>query len=142
MPGCGAGAYVVFFEWNDAEIRPEAAALLDGAIENWRGCADSRVLVSGYADRSGGAPNNRRVSQHRAVSVEGYLAAHGIPAATIEVVAKGEAEPRVATADGVREVQNRRVEIVFSWLDGAAPAPADPADPAATAGNPLPSVTP
>ena len=136
VPGCGAGAYVVFFDWNDAEIRPEAAAILDGAIQSWRECMGSQVLVTGYADRSGGAPNNQRISQSRAVSVEGYLASRGIPAATIGIAARGESEPRVETADGVREVQNRRVEIVF-------PATEMPASPSPEAtGNRWPTVTP
>ena len=135
-PGCGEGAYVVFFDWNDVEIRPEAAAILDGAIESWRGCMGSQVLVTGHADRSGQARNNQHVAQHRAGSVEAYLTAHGIPVATIGIVAKGESEPRVETADGVREVQNRRVEIVFSWTDPSTPPLAE------TAGNPPPTVTP
>jgi len=36
-----------------------------------------------------------------------------VPANEISVVAKCEREPLVATADGVREAQNRRVEIVL-----------------------------
>lgn len=138
-PGCGVGTYVVFFDWNDAAIRFEAAAILDGAIQNWRGCMDGRMLVSGFADRSGGAPNNQRISRRRAIAVEGYLAAHGISAAAIQIDAKGETEPRVATADGVREVQNRRVEITFAWPQGAGPVSDYPPEPA---GNPTPDVTP
>ena len=37
----------------------------------------------------------------------------GMNANDIAVVAKGETEPLVSTADGVREPRNRRVEIVF-----------------------------
>ena len=37
----------------------------------------------------------------------------GIPASSIVVIGKGESQPLVPTADGVREPQNRRVEIVI-----------------------------
>ena len=37
----------------------------------------------------------------------------GIAANDIAVFAKGESEPLVATTDGVREPQNRRVEIIL-----------------------------
>ena len=37
----------------------------------------------------------------------------GVPANQIAVLGKGEASPLVPTADGVREPQNRRVEIVL-----------------------------
>ena len=40
-------------------------------------------------------------------------AGRGIPDARISSEAFGEANPRVPTADGVRELQNRRVEITY-----------------------------
>jgi outer membrane protein OmpA-like peptidoglycan-associated protein len=42
--------------------------------------------------------------------VRGYLAGNGA-AAQLVTEAYGESNPRVPTADGVREIQNRRVEI-------------------------------
>jgi hypothetical protein len=45
------------------------------------------------------------------------LVRQGVPADAIAVVGRGEANPLVATGDGVREPQNRRVEIV---IDGGA----------------------
>ena len=38
----------------------------------------------------------------------------GVPAASIVVVGRGESQPLVPTADGVKEPQNRRVEIVYT----------------------------
>ncbi|MFA7597294.1 MAG: flagellar motor protein MotB, partial [Novosphingobium sp.] len=46
-------------------------------------------------------------------SVRDYLTARGIPGDRITSEAFGEANPRVPTADGVRELQNRRVEITY-----------------------------
>jgi len=37
----------------------------------------------------------------------------GVPAAAIQTVGRGQTNPLVPTADGVREPQNRRVEITF-----------------------------
>jgi OmpA-OmpF porin, OOP family len=36
-----------------------------------------------------------------------------VPAQAITVIGRGESNPLVATGDGVREPQNRRVEIVI-----------------------------
>ena len=41
------------------------------------------------------------------------LIANGVPADIIVIRGAGESEPLVPTADGVREPQNRRVEIVI-----------------------------
>jgi len=38
---------------------------------------------------------------------------NGVPANAIVIIGKGESQPLVPTADGVREPQNRRVEIVL-----------------------------
>ena len=42
-----------------------------------------------------------------------YLEGKGIPSGIISTQAFGESAPRVDTADGVRELQNRRVEITY-----------------------------
>ena len=47
-----------------------------------------------------------------AVALE-LLVREGVPGSDISVVALGEGQPMVPTADGVREAQNRRVEIVL-----------------------------
>jgi outer membrane protein OmpA-like peptidoglycan-associated protein len=53
------------------------------------------------------------LSLRRANAVKGALVQNGVPATAISVVGKGESQPLVQTADGVREPQNRRVEIVI-----------------------------
>jgi outer membrane protein OmpA-like peptidoglycan-associated protein len=53
------------------------------------------------------------LSQRRADAVKAELVRQGIPANEIVTHAKGESEPLVPTANGVREPSNRRVEIVF-----------------------------
>jgi outer membrane protein OmpA-like peptidoglycan-associated protein len=40
------------------------------------------------------------------------LVRDGVPAQAITVVGRGESKPLAPTGDGVREAQNRRVEIV------------------------------
>ena len=45
--------------------------------------------------------------------MKSYLAGKGVPDAAMSTEAFGESKPLVDTADGVREPQNRRVEITF-----------------------------
>ncbi|MCA0304633.1 MAG: OmpA family protein, partial [Proteobacteria bacterium] len=49
----------------------------------------------------------------RANAVKDALVRNGVPAQAITVVGKGQTDLLVKTADGVREPQNRRVEIVI-----------------------------
>ncbi|MGH6916532.1 MAG: OmpA family protein, partial [Geminicoccaceae bacterium] len=59
---------------------------------------------------------NQALSERRARNVAQALTQRGIPTTTMQVEGHGETQPRVPTADGVREPQNRRVEIVFGGL--------------------------
>jgi len=110
---CTPGPYIVFFDWDKSDITPEAAGILDNAISNYQNCGNASVMLAGHADRSGAASYNVGLSQRRADSVKGYLSARGIPGGVIGTEAFGEGQPRVATADGVRELQNRRVEVTY-----------------------------
>ena len=73
----------------------------------------TRIEVAGHADRSGTPQYNQRLSQRRADNVAAELVRRGVPRNAIVVTAFGESRPLVPTADGVREPQNRRVEIVL-----------------------------
>jgi outer membrane protein OmpA-like peptidoglycan-associated protein/opacity protein-like surface antigen len=110
---CTPGPYIVFFDWDKSDITPEAASILDNAISNYANCQNTQVMLAGHADRSGSASYNVGLSQRRADSVKSYLTGRGIPDSVIGTEAFGESRPRVETADGVRELQNRRVEVMY-----------------------------
>ncbi len=78
---------------------------------NYRACNWNNLTVVGHADRSGSNAYNNTLSQKRAINVADMLRP-AVPGANVTVEYRGEEEPRVPTEDGVREPQNRRVEIL------------------------------
>ena len=92
---------------------PQAAAILDNAAQQYASTGSARVVLSGHADRSGSDQYNVGLSQRRADNVRQYLAGRGVPEGAMTTEAFGESRPLVETADGVREPQNRRVEITY-----------------------------
>lgn len=108
---CNTGPYIVFFDWDSTVISPDASTILESAAVSTAGCTNGRFSVSGYADRSGSDRYNMGLSGRRADVVRDFLTGKGVPVASITTHAFGETNPRVPTADGVRELQNRRVEI-------------------------------
>ena len=70
-------------------------------------------MLAGHADRSGTPKYNVALSERRNTAVRSYLEGRSVPAGVISTQAFGESAPRVETADGVRELQNRRVEITY-----------------------------
>jgi outer membrane protein OmpA-like peptidoglycan-associated protein/outer membrane protein W len=105
--------YLVFFDWDKADLTAEAKQIIATAADNAKKGNISRIRATGHADRSGPEKYNMRLSMRRAQAVKAELVRLGIPEKDIALVAKGETEPLVPTPDGVREPQNRRVEILF-----------------------------
>jgi outer membrane protein OmpA-like peptidoglycan-associated protein/opacity protein-like surface antigen len=113
VPVQAVGPFIVFFDWDRSDITPQAAAILDNAAAAYQQTGQAQVVLAGHADRSGSADYNVGLSQRRADAVRSYLAGRGVPSGAIATEAFGESRPLVETADGVREPQNRRVEITF-----------------------------
>jgi outer membrane protein OmpA-like peptidoglycan-associated protein len=108
-----ARTYLVFFDWDRADLNDRARQIVAEAAQNSTRVQTTRIEVSGHADRSGTPQYNQRLSQRRADAVAAELERRGVPRSAIVVQAFGESRPLVPTADGVREPQNRRVEIVL-----------------------------
>lgn len=105
--------FLVFFDWNRADITGLAENIIQSAVAETRRVDKVRLRLTGHADRSGASRYNQRLSMRRANAVSQRLQQLGIGASDIVVLAKGESEPLVTTDDGVREPQNRRVEIIL-----------------------------
>ena len=112
-PTCNEGPYIVFFDWDQSDITPEAASVLNSAVTAYRDCGNASVMLAGHTDRSGTVTYNQGLAERRNASVRDYMTGRGIPSARISSEAFGESQPRVPTADGVRELQNRRVEVTY-----------------------------
>ena len=107
------GPFIVFFDWDRSDITPQAAGILDNAAAQYAQTGNAQVVLAGHADRSGSDQYNVGLSQRRAENVRQYLSGRGVPEGSMRTEAFGESRPLVETADGVREPQNRRVEITY-----------------------------
>jgi outer membrane protein OmpA-like peptidoglycan-associated protein len=112
-PVCNTGPYIVFFDWDKSNLRPDAASVLDNAVAQYANCGNAKVMLAGHADKSGSASYNVGLSQRRNTTVRGYLESKGVAGSAITTEAFGETAPLVQTADGEREPQNRRVEVSY-----------------------------
>ncbi len=109
-----ARSYQVFFDWDRADLTERARQVVAEAAQASQRVQVTRIVVSGHTDTTGSAPYNRRLSVRRADTVAGELVRLGVPRAAITSQGYGFSHPLVATGPGVREPQNRRVEIVFN----------------------------
>jgi len=105
--------YLVFFDWDKYSLTPRATQIIAEAASDSRTAATTTISVSGYTDTSGTPVYNQGLSERRAKSVAAQLVTDGVPMSEIEIHAYGETHLLVPTGPGVREPQNRRVEIVL-----------------------------
>jgi len=110
-------SYLVFFDFNKSDLTPQAASIVNQAAANAGPAKVTQLTVTGHTDTVGSDAYNMRLSRRRAESVAAQLEKDGIPSSEIAIVAKGKRDLLVPTADGVKEPQNRRVQIVY---DGGA----------------------
>lgn len=112
--------YLVFFDWNKADITPAAQRTIQDAVNTFGKGPSARVHVIGHTDTSGSPAYNQRLSVRRAESVKRSLVNLGIPAANVTTEGRGESQLLVQTGPNVREPSNRRAQI----LNRGASAPA------------------
>ena len=105
--------FIVFFDWNKANVTHAADKVIATAISESKRLGASQIDIVGNADKSGTERYNQKLSLQRALAVKAKLVARGVPASKITTSAHGDDTPLVETARGVREPANRRVEIHF-----------------------------
>jgi OOP family OmpA-OmpF porin len=111
-PVAAARTFLVFFDWSKADLTDRARQIIGEAAAS-RGAGVTRIEVNGFTDRSGPADYNMQLSIRRANAVAAELVRRGVPRNEIVTRGFGEENNLVPTADGVREPQNRRVEIIL-----------------------------
>jgi outer membrane protein OmpA-like peptidoglycan-associated protein len=104
--------YLVFFDWNSAVVGPSGGEVIALAAQAFKAGSPVTVQVTGFTDTSGSADYNQKLSERRANAVAAVLVQDGVPQTNLVVTGRGQNDLRVPTPDGVREPQNRRVEIV------------------------------
>jgi hypothetical protein len=121
-PPVQATSFMVFFDWDRSNLSAQAESTIGQAANAYKTTGSARVTATGHTDTSGPENYNMALSLRRANTVKDSLVRNGVPASAISVIGKGESQPLVQTADGVREPQNRRVEIVVGGGQTATPA--------------------
>jgi len=104
-------AYVVFFDFDKSDLKPEARRIIAGAVKAINAGNGVRIQIDGFTDTMGTVPYNIKLSDRRGDAVEQELIRDGVPAGMIAVDGKGKSDLLVQTADEVREPKNRRATI-------------------------------
>ncbi len=113
----------VYFETNQAVIKPESFKLLDEIADILKEHPElTKIRVEGHTDSRGNNAANKTLSQGRAEAVVTYLVSKGVAATRLEGIGYGEEKPLVKETDDASRAKNRRVDFfVTERNDGGKP---------------------
>lgn len=103
----------MFFDWDKANLTARSEGIVRDAAGYSSHAQYTRIDVNGNTDTSGTPVYNQGLSERRARVVAAELVRDGVPQNVISMHAYGDTHLLVPTGPGVREPQNRRVEIVY-----------------------------
>ncbi len=108
-----ARSHLVFFDWDKATLTDRARETIREAAAHSTHVQYTRIEVTGHTDTSGTPSYNQGLSVRRANPVAAELVRDAVPRDVMTIQGFGQTEPLVPTGPGVREPQNRRVEITL-----------------------------
>jgi outer membrane protein OmpA-like peptidoglycan-associated protein len=103
----------ILFATDSAAVSGPAQSDLYAVARNLNQYPNSRVEVIGHTDNTGSAAYNLDLSQRRAESVAGILAAAGVSPGRLIATGRGLSQPVASNATAQGRAQNRRVEIII-----------------------------
>lgn len=102
----------VYFNTGSDELTTESKIQVDNIVSILKAFPTAKVKLGGYTDNTGSQEINQPLSDGRAKSVMGDIAASGIDAARLEAEGYGSEHPICPANDTeVCKAQNRRVDI-------------------------------
>jgi peptidoglycan-associated lipoprotein len=97
-----------YFDYDSAEIRPDARDALRKSAEFLKGYPNTRVTIEGHCDERGSTEYNLALGQRRANAVKEYLIGLGIPADRLNTTSWGKEKPFCMESTEACYAQNRR----------------------------------
>jgi peptidoglycan-associated lipoprotein len=113
--GRAIGLETVYFDYDSFQIRDDAKPLLKGNAQTISGKPQwPQIVIEGHCDERGSDEYNLALGERRAQQVKRYLVDLGVPAARLDAVSFGEANPAVQGHDEAAWRYNRRTEFALS----------------------------
>lgn len=105
---------VVYFDFDRADVRPEAAATLACHGKYLKDRPSARMTLEGHADERGTEEYNLALGQRRAEAVKKVMTVLGVQDGRIETVSFGEEKPAAMGHDEGSWAKNRRADIKYA----------------------------
>lgn len=106
-----------FFAKESTELSKDNLEYFDGIVETMNTYPQATLKLIGHTDSSGPAEYNQKLSEKRAQSIADYLYSKGLDKTRVEVIGKGESQPKTSNNTAAGRMANRRVEVVIDEFE-------------------------
>jgi peptidoglycan-associated lipoprotein len=104
----------IHFDYDMAEIRPDAERILRGKLEILRASPAVMLRVEGHCDERGSNEYNDALGNRRAQAVVDFFTSFGLDASRFDIVSFGEDRPLASGSTEGAWAQNRRAEFIIT----------------------------
>jgi len=104
---------VIYFDFDQAEIRPEFLPTLRAHADYLINNPSARLIIEGHCDERGSREYNIALGERRANAVKRFLEAEGVSPLQLETISYGEERPAVPGHNEEAWAKNRRAELVY-----------------------------
>ena len=109
-----ANVFDAFFDFNMADIRPDARDALSKTAEFLRTHPEIRIVIEGHCDERGSTEYNLGLGDRRAASAKNFLISLGVTADRMGTVSYGKERPFCTEHSEECWQQNRRAHIIMA----------------------------
>jgi peptidoglycan-associated lipoprotein len=107
------GVKDAFFEYDKADVRPDARDALSQTAQFLRSYPQIKVVIEGHCDERGSTEYNLALGDRRAAAAKQFLISLGITTDRMETVSYGKERPFCSASTEECYQQNRRAHIVM-----------------------------
>ncbi|MGD8601865.1 MAG: peptidoglycan-associated lipoprotein Pal, partial [Gemmatimonadota bacterium] len=105
---------MVFFDYDESEIRDDAAEVLRQKVAILRASPQVRLRIEGHCDERGSTEYNLALGNRRAESIRQFLTSFGLSENRFEIVSFGEGRPLAQGSNEQAWARNRRGQFVIT----------------------------
>ena len=110
---CSENLFPVYFDFDQAGIRPDMVQVVTRDAEYLKTVAGKRVVIEGNTDERGTNEYNMALGERRAINVQQYLTNMGIDAGRMQTLSYGKERPLFMGQDETAYSGNRRVDLIL-----------------------------
>jgi len=107
----------IYFDYDKAEIRQDAAVILSKAVKLLDRNPDSSILITGNCDVRGPESYNLKLGKRRAEAVKRFMLEKGISEERIRIISKGKLEAVAAVTDLVGMQKDRNAQFMVAEVE-------------------------